>query len=434
MLFPRSIVIPALLALVAMALIGGFLVWQLDRARLFLQKTPQTQTSSGATIRTISPLPPVINHDNSALSALRSGDLFALRGEWTAAEKDYARAVDAGGGITALRKLAQAQLQRRNIDAARETLRTLRSAGARDEDLVLLESIIQLRSGNNADALRILTEASESPQKHYGLALLAIINQRHDDARQSLATVIAGWEPTLRSYAKTLLAAYDEYSLFADSPESHRQTLLARALADIGECELALPILATVLTTSDDYRDAWIVQGYCQLTTERPDAAKLSLERAYAIDPQKPEIQYFLARTFSILGDHQAAVTYLTYALENGFTPVTEAKRLLAAEAFAIGNSTLALQQLDDLTRMDTATVDAFSEFVTASLSIGHTEEAYARAQAAVQLHQDSAIAHELLGWAAMETQRLDEARAELTTALTLDPSLQSARERLDSL
>lgn len=434
MTLSRSLAVPALLALAVAAAIGGVLFWQLDNARALLQRMNGNDAASGAVVRTVSPLPARVEHGDAALTALRAGDLLALRGDWREAETEYRAAVDAGGGLTALRKLAQAQLQRRDVDAARNTLRSMRSAGARDEDLVLLESIIGLRSGSLDEARRLLTDAAESPQKQYGLGLLAIVEGRHDDARAALSAVLAGWEPTLRGYAKALLGAYEEYDLFEDSPDTHRQTLLARALADVGECELALPLLSPVLARQDDYRDAWIVQGFCQLTTERPDEAKLSLERAYQIDPQKPEIQYFLARTFSKLGDHQAAVTYLRYAVENGFAPAAEAKRLLASEAFAAGDATLALQQLDDLTRADGAPVSAFADFVTAAIGVGQKEEAYARAQAAVAAHPENGEAHGLLGWAAAETNRKEEAKTELQKALDLDPTLRDARTRLDAL
>lgn len=434
MSFPRSIAVPALLAVVVAIAIGAFLLWQLDTARSLLQTTGNVTSEDGTTIRAIAPLPAPTEHGDAALSALRRGDLLALRGEWADAEKEYRAAVDAGGSLTALRKLAQAQLQRRKVEAARGTLRDLRSAGARTEDLVLLESIIDLRSGALDDAQRLLDDATDTPQKHYGLGLLAIIQGRHDDAKAALSTVLGGWEPTLRGYAKALLGAYEEYQLFEGSPEIHRQTLLSRALADVGECELSLPLLSDVLLKQDDYRDAWIVQGYCQLTTERVDEAKTSLERAYQIDPQKPEIQYFLARTFSKLGDHQAAITYLQYAVENGFSPATEARRLLAAEALAAGDAELALKQLEELTLSDSAGVDAYADFVAAALSMGKKEEAYAKAQAAAAAYPDDGSAHALLGWTAMETGRKDEAKTELTKALELDPSLEDARARLTSL
>lgn len=434
MSLPRSITIPAALALAVFVVLGGVLFWQLDNARALLQRTATVETESGKTIRSLTPLTSTARNDDSALGALRRGDLLALRGEWTAAQKEYQSAVDDGGGLTALRKLAQAQLQRRDIEGARDTLKRMRSAGARNDDLVLLESIIHLRSGETTEARRILDGADDTPQKQYGLALLAIVEERHDDARTALASVLGGWEPTLRSYAKTILSAYDAYALLADSPTTYRSTLVARALADVGECELALPILGRVLMAQDDYRDAWIVQGFCHLMTERFAEAKTSLERAYQIDPQKPETQYFLARTYAALKDHASAITYAQYALQNGFTPAAEARRFLAAEAFATDNTDLALQELDQLTRDEHATVDAYVTFVTAAINAGRNDDAYARAQEAVTRFPESADAYEALGWSAQTTDRTAEARTAYERAIELDPTLQSARDRLRSL
>lgn len=430
----RSWTIPALLALATAVSIGGFLLWQLDHARALLQGGRSDVTESGSSLRIIAPLPTPAAQGDTALAALRRGDVLALRGEWTEAERAFTESVEAGGGLTALRKLAQAQLQRRDIVAVRDTLRRLHAAGARAEDVLLLESIIHLRSGELDDARQLLEGSDESPQKQYGLALLAIVEERHEDAQHTLSTVLAGWEPTLRGYARTLLAAYEEYAVFSESPATHRSTLLARALADVGECELALPLLQRVLAVQDDYRDAWIVRGYCQLTTERLDEARASFERAYAIDPQKADIQYFLARTLSRLGDHQGAITYFQYALQNGFTPASEAHRLLAAEAFAIGDAQTGLQELTILTRDPSASIASFVDAVTAALSMEKNEEAYAFAQEAVARFPDDAQSHDLLGWTAIETNRIDEARSALMHALELNPSLERARDRLHSL
>jgi len=51
--------------------------------------------------------------------------------------------------------------------------------------------------------------------------------------------------------------------------EIHLLTLVSRALAQVQECELALPLLSQVTGIQDDYRDAWIVQGFCELSSER---------------------------------------------------------------------------------------------------------------------------------------------------------------------
>lgn len=371
---------------------------------------------------------------DEALLHLRRGDIAAMRGDWVTAGEEYQQSVNAHGGLVALRKLAQAQLQRRDIRGARETLDRMRREGAHPEDLLLLESVILLRTGEMDKARDLLNASDDSPHKHYGLALLAIAAGDHATAKTELAAVIGGWEPVLRSYAKTLASAYDQYALFPDSPETHLQTLLARALADVQECELALPMLAHVTQVQDDYRDAWIVQGYCELSTERTKEAVSSLERAYQIDPEKPETQYFLARAYGASGDHAQAVTYLQYALRNGFEPASEVRRLLAKEALDTGNADLALEQYEAMTQDAQADVDTFGSYIAAAITAGKKEEAYAKAQEAVKRWDNDATAHELLGWAAQETGRTDEAKKELNEALKIDPTRTTAQERLKGL
>lgn len=371
---------------------------------------------------------------DEALLHLRRGDIAAMRGDWVGAGEEYLKSVDAHGGLVALRKLAQAQLQRRDIRGARETLDRMRREGAHPEDLLLLESVILLRTGEMDKARDLLNASDDSPHKHYGLALLAIAAGDQDTAKTELQAVIGGWEPVLRSYAKTLAAAFDEYALFPDSPETHLQTLLARALADVQECELALPMLAHVTQVQDDYRDAFLVQGYCELSTERTPEAVISLERAYQIDPEKPETQYFLARAYSASGDHTKAVTYLQYALRNGFEPESEVRRLLAKESLEIGNPDLALEQFEALTLNAAADVDTFGSYIAAAITAGKKEEAYAKAQDAVKRWPNDATSHELLGWAAAETGRTDEAKKELQETLRLDPTRSTAQQRLESL
>jgi Flp pilus assembly protein TadD len=428
---PYRIVVPVAAAVVLMAALLVVFFVELDSARAFLAARLTGGTGAIIDTKTVIDLP---DGGDESLLHLRRGDLHALRGEWQSAEEEYKLAADNGGGLVSLRKLAQAQLQRRDIRGARETLDRLEREGARPEDLLLLESVILLRTGEMEKARDVLTAAGDSPHKHYGLSLLAIAAGDHETAKRELQAVIGGWEPVLRSYAKTLAASYEEYALFPESPETHLQTLLGRALADVQECELALPILAHVTQVQSDYRDAWMVQGFCELSSERMTEAVDSLEQAYRLDPEKPEIQYFLARAYAATGDHTGAVTYLQYALRNGFSPESEVRRLLAVEALETGNGTLALDQYEALTQLPEADVDTYASYVAAAITAGKNEEAYVKAQEAVQKWKDEATAHEILGWAADVTGRKDEARSALEEALRLEPNRTSAQERLRNL
>lgn len=438
MKFPARVLIPLLAALLLAGGILSYAWWQLSTTQERLRERVRTLSEeedaalrggTGAVLRE-----DPVDAGDVVLIHLRQGDLLALQGNWAGAEKQYQASVDAGGGIPALRKLVQAQMQRREIVQVKQTIRELRRLGARSEDLLFLEVIVALRTGELTQAQQALAAAQDSPQKHYGAALLAVIQGKHDEAKKELTAVINGWDPALRAYARTLQSAYDEYALFPESREIHRTTLLARALAQVQECELALPLLSGVVKQEDDYRDAWTVQGYCELTTERTPEALSSFEKAYAIDPEKPEIQYFLGRTYMVLQQWKNASTFLQYALRNGFEPKKELRRRLAEAAEQAQDLPLALDQYRALVAEPDADLATLEKTVTLAITTDKKEDAYQFAQAAVKKWPDSGKAHELLGWSAAETGRMDEAKAELQKALTLDPSLTSARERLNGL
>ncbi|MCF7844872.1 MAG: tetratricopeptide repeat protein [Kiritimatiellales bacterium] len=428
---PARIVVPVALAAFLAGLLVAFLWWQISQSTAVLSDPlsflkPNLRSNIANTI----PDAPIDPRDK-ALVHLRQGDLLALRGEWKEAQDEYKAAVKANGGLPALRKLAKAQLQRRDISGVRSTIGKMRSAGARPEDLLLLESVVSLRAGELLEAQNVLDAAADSPQKHYGLALLAIIQGNHEIAQEELAQVINGWEPVLRSYARTLQAAYDEFMLFPEGSNLHLITLLARALAQSQECELALPLLVQVTTSNDDYRDAWIVQGYCELITERSQDALASLEQAYNLDPQKPEIQYFLARAYADMAQHENAITFFEYSLANGFEPESEIRRLIAKSALENGNAAIALSQYEALTQMEDAPFEMFDGYITASLALGNHEEAFIKATEATTRWPQNARAWELLGWACMETDLTDEAREAFGKALEINPNLKSVQEKL---
>jgi hypothetical protein len=202
---PPRVAVPVTAAVLCVVVAGGFLFWQLDSTRALLLAGLKPITTSSGDTAMLKPTPdaPVATDDESLLR-LRQGDMYSMRGDWKSAEDAYQQSVDAGGGLTALRKLAQAQLQRRDIRGAQTTLDQLQRSGAKKEDVLLLESIIDLRSGELEKARTLLTAADDSPQKHYGLALIAIITSDNDTAKKELTLVENGWEPTLRSFAKTL--------------------------------------------------------------------------------------------------------------------------------------------------------------------------------------------------------------------------------------
>lgn len=428
------VLFPIVGAALCAAAVLGLVWWQItdaqNKLRADLINKPLPDTPIDQLDRTVE----VEDTGDQVLLHLRQGDVLSLQGDWAAAEVEYKAAVDLDGGLPALRKLAQAQLQRRDMKGAAESIDRLKASGARGEDILLLEVIVALRSGEVVRAKELLSGALDSPQKHYGLGLLAVIQGDHENVKKEFNLVLAGWDPTLRAYARTFLAAYDEFALFPESRPIHLQTLLARALAQVQECELALPLLAQVVAEQNDYRDAWTVQGFCELTTERKQEALASFTKAYELDPEKPEIQYFLGRTYLALQDWKNAETFLSYALQNGFVPAKEVRKHLVRAALGTENVALALDQLKSLITEADADIETFSQAVTLLIQLGQPQEALSVSEKAVEKWPTSARTYDLRGWTKIELGKTDEAKIDLEQALKIDPTLQSARERYGKL
>lgn len=435
-LYPR-ITLPILAAVAVAAGTLGWAWMQLKDATADVTAHLQNalHSESGSTLRAETTTgTDMVDPGDTVLIHLRQGDLFALQGEWAKAEDEYQQAVQNGGGLAALHKLAQAELQRREIDKVKLTIQELKRQGAKTEEILLLQVIVDLRTGDLEKAKQALAEGEDTPQVHYGNSLVAIIEGRNEDAKKELQTTVNGWDPTLRSYARVLLSAYDEFALFEESKPIHLTTLLARALAQVQECELALPLLSGVLQENQDYRDAWTVQGYCELTTERFTEALSSFEHAYAIDPEKPEIQYFLGRTYTALGQWSNAETFLDYALVNGFEPEKEVRERLAAAAENAQDLEKASEQYRTLVALPDADQTTFAKAITLSIQLGKAGDAYELGKSAVSRWPNSAEALALAGSGAAADGKTDEAKGYFEQALKIDSGNERAKEGLRNL
>ncbi len=437
MQIPPRVYLPAALALAVVAGVGALLIWQIrtsvnviEMAFQGVQGATEGIFNPGTSNQDLNP-----QNQSEALIHLRQGEIFERRGEWRQAEDEYMQSANSGGGAPALRKLVRIQLQRREYEAAGDSIDKLRKETRDSDEVMLLSGLLQLRTGKVDAARATFSAKPETPQGQYGLALVAMAGGDYTAAQDQLRLASQNSDTTIRSYAATLLGAFKEFSLFAEGQDTHLSTLLGRALAQVGECESALTLVNAVTLKQDRYRDAWIVKGYCEFTTERLQEALASLERAYSIDPEKPETQYFLARTHAALGDPQNAVTFLQYAILNGFTPAKDARELLAQYALELGDTDLALEQYRAMAEETGSDFAATEKYVNLALQLpNRTNEGYQAAKNAQAKWPDEPGPLTLLGRAAAAMGVRDEAEKSFREALRIDPKFAKASEELNNL
>lgn len=428
---PPRIYVPLFLALTVGAVIGGLFLWQIQRSVATIEGS-FTGTTNTSLLRKILPgttrESPNSTMQSQALMELRQGEIFELKGEWKLAQDKYALSVTSGGGTPALKKLAAMQLQRREYDAAGATIDALKEESNDSDDVMLLEGILALRKGDRRGAAAIFNRKPDAPQAMYGLAFAAIIDNDHEKAQEYLLKASQSADPSIRGIAAVILEAYNEFALFPNGQPAHRATLLARSLAQVNECETALTLTTTVITEAPGYRDAWIVKGFCEFTTERTTDALASLEQAYSLDPEKPEIQYFLARTHAALGDPQNAVTFLQYAILNGFQPERDARELLADYALELGNTDLALEQYKVIANGKNGDVRAYKRYIDIAVgTANHSLDALALAKEALQKYPDDSDVLAMAAKAALAAGVPADAEKYVLASLKIDPKNKEA-------
>jgi tetratricopeptide (TPR) repeat protein len=369
---PR-IIVPILLALVLSIAIGSVFFVRIQDSIQFIERTIEQSQGSSRNTPLLSRMRGRGNGGgmkdlSKTLQSIQEGAIFESKGMMEKAEERYRDALKNGGGNDARVFLAHLLRKKGEREEAESIIEQSVGENGTSDDLLLEKGLLMLEKDPKQAEVMFQSLDATSAVRHYGLALVAMVRGDHITSEKELRTIQGANDDHWKKMGSVILNAYEEFALFEHGEDVHRDTLIARALAEVDECPTARKMVRTVLQKKDGYRDAWIVQGYCELMSGETKNALASLEKAYAIDPIKPEIQYFLARTYANLGDPQNAVTFLQYAIVNGFEPKNDAQKLLVEYAKELGNIDLAIENLELLLAHDLSPT-LLQELTTLSIS-----------------------------------------------------------------
>jgi len=365
----------------------------------------------------------------SAEVLLQQAEIERMQGRPDIAVSLYEEALEKGGDLTAIRRLFDAHLLIGDTKKAESVLGLLSFRGAPEHSLEALRGLLLLRQGRITEARDIFSKEPDRSEHRFGLLLVSLIEGNHGEAKEHISLLMQSPDPFLAHAARSVQGAYDEFALFEDGRTDHLLTLLARSLGQIGEWPAAATILESVTANDPDYRDAQILLGYSRFMMGMQDAALEPLKRAYDMDPEKAETQYFLGLVYVNKGKNEEATMYLSHALQNGFIPKRSVREKLTDLAIERGAYEEAIGQLHAI--VDEGEGDASSYRLLIQLLIDHRndiEQARSLALAARELLGDtSADVLDLMGWTALLIGSMDEAATFLTTAVQQDPMLGAA-------
>jgi tetratricopeptide (TPR) repeat protein len=257
----------------------------------------------------------------------------------------------------------------------------------------------------------------------YYIAVLKILYKKHDEAKTELTALL----PTVPK-VQTILDAYNTFALNKEGKEEFLETLLAKALADIDEAEEGIPLLYDAIKLQNDYRDAWIILGYCYLNVGKTDDAIAALNQARILEEKKPETLFLLGIANTLNEKYEDAEKFFNEALDTGFEPKSEINQRLADLSLLKEDYEKALQSYLKIIESGAADTNIFTKAVWICIEkLKKPARALGIAETAVKNFPEKAESYNLLGWAFTAHGDYKKAGENLVKAINIDSTYASA-------
>jgi tetratricopeptide (TPR) repeat protein len=299
----------------------------------------------------------------------------------------------------------------------------------------LIQSLLHLGKAVEA-RVEIEKIQPQSQETTYLLGLISAFLNEQDKAKELLKqSMTIGTDETLKANSQKVLDNYRDFELARGSAIEFLETKLAQTFDQIGQYGLAIELAKNVIKIVPTYRDAWIILGHSQLNEDILTEAEKSLTKAVALDSSHPAIYFFRGVSNKKLGKNLESITDFEASIKFGWRPVSLAKQYIAENYFDTGDYAKAYPIYKDAVLTDPSNIDAFVRPM--ALAINHLKlptEALELARKAAETHPDSAMGHNLLGWAAIANNDFDTAHEELYKAIKIDPNLAAAYLNLGQL
>lgn len=331
--------------------------------------------------------------------------------------------------IEPLKELAQVYIDLEEYSKAEEVLNRLLAIDQANEDAVVMLGQIHIKKSDFESARNYFSKVQKTPGVLYYLGLIESVIGDPKKAEGLLKEAKTGSnKQKLIDNVDELLVSFQEFSLYPDSEIIYYKTLLARSLDRIDEFEMAIYLLREVLKEKVDYRDAWTLLGYAYLSLDKTDFALTCFEKAYQVDPESAEVQYFLGLTYAQLEKYKESIIYLNIALKNGFEPQVQAKQKLAELYFETEDYAQSVAMYEDVLKLNDSNIDLFVRPIWIYLDyLKNTDQSLALADKALEKHPKDAMAYNLAGWVRSERGELEQAQQLLKNSIALDGSLAGA-------
>ncbi|MCC7197456.1 tetratricopeptide repeat protein [Candidatus Peregrinibacteria bacterium] len=277
------------------------------------------------------------------------------------------------------------------------------------------------------DAQKVMNSVviHDSQSKYYQGILAAYFGEEEKAKSLLNEAINIGGNADTISKAQNFLNAYAEFHFNQGGNNVHLKTLLGRSFNQVGEYQMAIPLLFDVLKEKKNYRDPWILLGFAYLNVEKYQDAVEALEQAKKLDSLKAETHFYLGLGYFGLNDLQNAANELELAKKYGYEPVIQIDQKLAEIYLQLKEYPKSAMSFENVLALNSTDVNYFIKPMWIYMErLNSPEKALALAKKAQQANPKLAMSYNLLGWASIGTNHLDDAEGYLKKALAIDPNL----------
>lgn len=375
----------------------------------------------------VTDVPDKVSRDKSYTELIQKGDL-------NFENKLYALAVDAYSAasekepdqLEPLIKIANIQAITANYEQAKALAEKIleKKPSNVDGKVILGRAYIGLEDFEKAKATfdSLTTDYVEAL---YYQGLMALYYGEYERARGLIDRVISSEvSEDLSAKSQKLKDAMNEFDKYQAGLHEHLKVLVARAMVQIDEPQMAKDLIWGVLKERRDYRDAWIILGYSYLKLEQYKDAADALEEAVRQDPEKPETFFYLGLAYAGEDKLNEAIEAMELAQKFGYEPKIHVEQKLAELYFQAEEYEKASDKYEEVISMNATDLNYFIRPVWVYIDKTNTpDKAVALAEKALIYHPEDSMSYNLLGWAQIANKDFINGNKNLQKALSLNPN-----------
>ncbi|MCB0745477.1 MAG: tetratricopeptide repeat protein [Ignavibacteriae bacterium] len=365
---------------------------------------------------------------------IKQGDYYFDQQDFPNALKYYTLAKQENpDSYTTLLKIANTHMAYHQADQALPYYQELKQNNQPIKDIDLKLALAHLNSGNIQMAKEIFWNLNQANpqdfQVRYYQALILLIANDFEQAKEVFEELKKDEVPAeFKDKAKIYLEAFDFFDYFQEGEAIYLKTLMAKAMVDTGEFNIALASLQEIITTKPDYHDAWVLSGYCYIKINKAAEAIDSLNQARALNPDNPLVDFYQGLANYSLNNLPEAAKYLQNALKKDLKESNEANKYLADIYLQQNEYSKASVIYENLLTQTQPNIEIYEKLVSIYLTkTNNLDRAEFLANTSLQNFPNSAVSNALMGAVYYHKESLQNAKKYLEQSLQIDSNLDIA-------